>query len=85
MSEISCDEVLVEVEHYLHGELDAVRAEDLAEHLAECGSCLDRAEFARTLKAVVRSKCRSQAPEHLVVRIQQALRTESFRGDDRPL
>ena len=78
LSEISCEEVLIEVEHYLHGELDSTRAAHLAEHLAECGSCLDRAEFTRTLKAVIRTKCRCEAPEHLVVRIQQALRTESF-------
>ncbi len=78
MSEISCEEVLVEVEDYLHGELDSAKAADLARHLVECESCLDRAEFARTLKAVIQAKCRSQAPQHLVVKIQQALRRESF-------
>ncbi|HEX8098954.1 MAG TPA: zf-HC2 domain-containing protein [Actinomycetota bacterium] len=76
MSEISCEEALAEVEHYLHGELDSAAAAELAEHLADCGSCYDRAEFARRLKAVVRSKCQSAAPEYLVVRIQTALRRE---------
>ena len=76
MSEISCEEALAEVEHYLHGELDSGKAADLAEHLAECESCFGRAEFARRLKAVVRAKCRSEAPEYLVVKIRTALRTE---------
>ena len=79
LSEISCDEVLAEVEHYLHGELDPTSAAQLAQHLDECGSCLDHAEFARQLKAIVRAKCRSQAPEYLVIRIRQALRSE-FSG-----
>ncbi|MDP8955843.1 MAG: zf-HC2 domain-containing protein [Actinomycetota bacterium] len=78
MSEISCDEVLVEIEHFLHGELDANSAATLARHLAECEPCLDRAEFTRTLKMVIRTKCRSEAPPHLTVRIQEALRRESF-------
>jgi hypothetical protein len=28
---------------------------------------------------VIRTKCRSEAPEHLSVRIQEALRRESFQ------
>lgn len=78
MSEISCDEVLVEIEHFLHGELDQIRAAHLARHLRECEPCLDRAEFTRTLKAVIRAKCRTEAPEYLSLRIQQALRKETF-------
>ena len=77
MSEISCEEALAEVEHYLHGELDSAGAAELAEHLADCRSCFDRAEFARRLKAVIRTKCQSAAPEYLVVRIRTALREES--------
>jgi anti-sigma factor (TIGR02949 family) len=77
LSEISCDEVLVEVEHFLHGELDSTRAASLADHLADCGTCMDHAEFARRLKDIVRTKCRSQPPEYLVVRIQTALRREA--------
>ena len=79
MSEISgigCDEVLVEIEHYIHGELDPDRSFHLAEHLAECGPCLDRAEFQRKLKAIVRVKCQSDTPEHLVTKIRLAIRQE---------
>ena len=57
MSEISgyrCDEVLQEIEHYLHGELDADHSRRLAEHLHACGPCWDRSEFQRKLKAIVR-------------------------------
>lgn len=80
MSEISgmdCQEVLDELEHYLHGELPAERSTHLAEHLAGCSPCFGRAEFQRRLKDLVRTKCRSAAPASLVVRVRQALRTES--------
>ena len=83
MSEISCEEVLAEVEDYLHGELDPDRARVLAAHLSTCSPCWDRAEFARKLKDVVRMKCRSQVtPEHLVIRIKQTIRREVTRGPD---
>jgi mycothiol system anti-sigma-R factor len=80
LSEISCDEVLAEVEDYLHGELDPARARVLAAHLSTCSPCWERAEFARKLKGLVRTKCRSQTPEHLIVRIRETIRREATRG-----
>ena len=80
MSEISgvgCDEVLHEIQHYLHGELDAERSWHLAEHLAACAPCFDRAEFQRKLKEIVKDKCRPHAtPQRVVQRIQLAIRSE---------
>ena len=75
MSEINCDEVLSEIEHFLHGELDPDRASLLAEHLATCSPCFERAEFQRKLKEIVRSKCRLEAPDHLIVRIRRIIRS----------
>ena len=76
MSEIRCDDVLNEIEHYLHGELDRERSSQLAKHIVECSPCFDRAEFQRRLKEIVRMKCRSAPPEHLMLKIQQAIRVE---------
>ena len=77
MSEISCEEVLSEIEHYLHGELDQVRSANLAEHLADCPPCFERAEFRRRLKEIVRAKCHSDTPQALMWRIREAIRSES--------
>ena len=74
MSEISCEEVLSEIEHYLHGELGPDRSAHLAEHLGGCGDCLGRADFQRKLKEIVRTKCRTETPEHLMDRIRQGIR-----------
>jgi mycothiol system anti-sigma-R factor len=73
---MECEEVLAEIEHYLHGELDPDRSLHLAEHLAACSPCFDRAEFQRRFKEIVRTKCRSEAPEHLVMRVRLAIRSE---------
>jgi anti-sigma factor (TIGR02949 family) len=76
LSKISCEEVLVEIEHFLHGELDPDRSAVLADHLVTCLPCFDRAEFQRRLKEIVRAKCHSEAPEYLVWRVRMAIRSE---------
>jgi mycothiol system anti-sigma-R factor len=76
LSEINCDEVLSEIEHYLHGELHPRRSARLAAHLASCSPCLDRAEFQHKLKEIVRAKCHSKTPADLVERIREAIRAE---------
>jgi anti-sigma factor (TIGR02949 family) len=76
LSGINCDEVLIEIEHYLHGELHADRSARLAAHLASCSPCLHRAEFQRKLKEIVRAKCHSDAPSELLERIREAIKGE---------
>lgn len=83
LSEINCDDVLRDIEHFLHGELDPERSSVLASHLSSCSPCLHRAEFQRKLKEIVRVKCRSEAPGGLVRRIQVAIRAESDEGEER--
>jgi mycothiol system anti-sigma-R factor len=84
-TEITCDEVLAEVEHYLHGELDPAHASVLARHLSSCSPCWKRAEFQRKLKDIVRGKCLSDRPsEAFVVRIRQSIRTRFVFGEDPP-
>lgn len=77
MSETSCDEVLSQVEHYLHGELDPASSALLVEHLDACSPCLQRAEFQRRLREIVKAKCRrAHTPEDLASRIRATLRSE---------
>jgi anti-sigma factor (TIGR02949 family) len=76
LSEISCEEVLAEIEHFLHGELDPGEAARLADHLSTCPPCFDRAEFQKELKAIVKHKCHSEAPQHLMWRVRQAIHLE---------
>jgi mycothiol system anti-sigma-R factor len=75
MSEVSCEQVLRDIELYVDGELDGRRSLELAEHLRVCGSCLARAEFPRRLSAVVRSKWGPRAPEEILERIAASIRS----------
>src|SRR5207237_9578 len=56
----------------------------IAEHLADCPPCFERAEFRRRLKEIVRVKCRSEAPEHLVWKVRMAIRTSHVVEEDGP-
>jgi mycothiol system anti-sigma-R factor len=78
LSEINCDDVLHEIEHFIDGELDAARSAHLEGHLAECGSCLDRAGFQQRVKEIVRTKCGGQetTPSFLLERIRIRIQAE---------
>jgi anti-sigma factor (TIGR02949 family) len=78
LSEISCEEVLHEIELYIDGELGAERHGIFADHLASCTPCLHHASFQARLKEILRSKCRQQTPDHLAVRIRTMIRFERF-------
>jgi mycothiol system anti-sigma-R factor len=69
--EPECTETLLEVEAYLDGEVDPALAERIDAHLSDCSPCLDRTEFRKHLKAMVRAKCTEHAvPDEVVMRIR---------------
>jgi mycothiol system anti-sigma-R factor len=69
--EPGCTEALLEVEAYLDGEVDPALAERIHAHLSDCSPCLDRAEFRKHLKALVRVKCTEHAvPDDVVAKIR---------------
>lgn len=80
MSETSCEQVLRGIELYVDGELDRARSLELYEHLQGCSSCLGRADFRRTLKAVVRSKWDRRLPKSS----SSGSRSRSWRRSDPP-
>ena len=71
MSEIDCDQVLVEIETYVDREVAVVRYEQIEAHLKLCPPCLERTEFRQRLKQIVASKCCSEiVPESLMARVR---------------
>jgi mycothiol system anti-sigma-R factor len=74
--EISCEEVLREIELYIDGELGVDQTAVLADHLGTCAPCMKHAAFQSRLKEIVRRKCRSATPDELAVRIRIAIRSE---------
>ena len=74
MCPIDCRHVLKQIELYLDGELDVSLHAEVHEHLGTCGSCGDRSEFQRGLKALLRAKCGcDEVPAELLQRVHAIL------------
>lgn len=77
MTCMDCEEVLHEIQLFIDGEVSTERASTLSAHLGHCSPCMERAEFQAKLKEIVRTKCRSEVPDHLMVRIRRVIRTDA--------
>jgi mycothiol system anti-sigma-R factor len=74
LSEIDCNQVLIEIESYIDREVEVARYEEIEVHLGACAPCLEHAEFKTKLKAIISAKCCSEAvPPQLMERIRQIL------------
>lgn len=69
-----CLKVLEQIELYLDGELDAGVSLGIDEHLEACKPCMDRSEFQRHLKEMLRAKCGcDEVPPHVLERVRSVL------------
>jgi anti-sigma factor (TIGR02949 family) len=68
-----CEDALARLEAYLDGELPNADVDEIADHLAACYPCTDRATFEEQLRAIVRRECVEQAPPSLLERIRSHL------------
>ena len=69
-----CQKILEQIELYLDGELASPTHVLIYEHLEACGPCMDRSEFKRHLKELLRDKCGcDEVPSDLLERIRSSL------------
>ena len=69
-----CQETLAEIESFLDGELDVTVEQQIQVHLSDCNPCMQRAEFRRHVKVMIRAKCTGDAvPSALEHRIRSLL------------
>ena len=73
MTDCGCDQAKAELEEYLHHELSAEDAADVAEHMAGCEDCSHEHLVGLTLTEKVRKACQEQAPSDLRERVLSAL------------
>ncbi len=73
----NCEELLDELEHLLHGELDAARQAELHAHLDDCPPCFEQADFQAQLKRLIADRCTEQLPSALADRISSMLRDDA--------
>jgi anti-sigma factor (TIGR02949 family) len=80
MTDCGCDKAKAELEEYIHNELTAQEAADIAEHMVNCVDCSGEHLVALTLTQKVRKACNEKAPEALRAEVLVKLRTlESAR------
>jgi mycothiol system anti-sigma-R factor len=72
-----CREAIDTLYRFLDGELTDQRRLDIAQHLDDCGPCLEAFDFEKELKAVIARKCRDTVPEALRQRVYLALMEQS--------
>jgi mycothiol system anti-sigma-R factor len=74
LSEISCEEVLKQVDFYLTVELPPEEIDQIAGHLVDCGSCDDRVQLHLRLREIIARKCgETAAPDTLLTRVRSML------------
>jgi mycothiol system anti-sigma-R factor len=74
LSQIDCQQVLEQIELYLDGELEGESRAEIQEHLGRCGPCMDRSDFQRRLRELLKTKCGcDEVPEHLLERVRRLL------------
>lgn len=71
--EISCEEVIEQLFHYLDREVDEDVGERIRHHLARCRDCFSRAEFEHRLRERVREASEARAPERLHRRLAKVM------------
>jgi anti-sigma factor (TIGR02949 family) len=65
MTDIGCGKTLAALEEYLHNELGADDAADVAEHLAGCHDCTDEYKVGLVLTAAIKRSGVETAPDAL--------------------
>ena len=74
-----CTDYLERIVYMIDNELDDADCVVVETHLRECGPCLERYDLQRTVKAVVASSCRENAPEGLRERVRMQIRQVQVR------
>lgn len=67
--ELDCREALAHLYEFIDGEVGPVDKQRIAQHLEECGPCLQEFDVERIVRAVVARSCCQAAPSELRARI----------------
>ena len=79
---VDCSEVVHRIYEYLDGELQPREVARIAEHLGECGPCLNEHDLDQAVRdAVQRSQSSPQCPEVLRISIQQRITAVRYELD----
>ena len=69
-----CVEAYRVLYQYLDGELTVERRVAIARHLDDCPPCGSGFHFEAELRTIIAKKCQEQVPEHVRLRVLEAIR-----------
>ena len=67
--DLDCGDALNHLYEFIDGEVGPVDHDKIAQHLQECGPCLQEFDVERIVKAVVARSCFQAAPAELKIRV----------------
>jgi anti-sigma factor (TIGR02949 family) len=76
MGDCGCDKAKKDLEEYLHNELCSEEAEDIREHMNNCGECARELQIGEVLTEAVKRACDEEAPAVLKNRVLEQLREQ---------
>ena len=76
-----CTEAVEVLYQYLDGQLTEERRFTIRRHLDDCPPCLDAFDFEAELRMVIAHKCRERVPDHLRLRVAQAIQAVMLESD----
>lgn len=69
--DLDCSAVLSRMFVFIDNELDSANCDQIEQHLADCGPCLEKYNLERTVKSLVKRHCGNDvAPESLRQRVR---------------
>ena len=70
----SCSDVLRRMYFFIDNELADADTQEIQQHLADCGPCLEEVDLERVVKALVARSCTEHAPVELRQRVMFSIR-----------
>ena len=83
--ESNCDKLLSQIYFFIDNELDSADADQIKQHIDDCGPCLREVDVERIVKALIARSCVEHAPVELRQRVMFSIRQvqiEINRGPD---
>ena len=79
-----CAKALERLEFFIDHELAQADFEQIKQHIADCGPCLEIHDLERTVKALIARSCTEHAPETLRERVLVRIREVHITISEQP-
>jgi len=79
--ELDCKDALDHLYEFLDGEVGPIDHQKIADHLHECGPCLQEFDVEKIVKALVARSCHNHAPDQLRAKVVSQIAVTRIRWE----